>query len=386
MAKRIAILGSTGSIGQQTLAVIASLGPAYQVVALTAGQNAALLADQVRRFQPQLAVLSDQQAAAALAQELRGFPCRVESGAEGQVLAATWPEADLIVAALVGFSGFEPVLAALTAGKRVALANKESLVVGGELLAAKGLLKQELIIPVDSEHAAIRQCLGSAPPDQVFQIWLTASGGPFRGWTREQLKAVTPEQALAHPNWRMGAKITVDSATLMNKGFEVLEARWLFGLHLDQIRVVIHPQSIVHSAVEFIDGSIIAQLSKPDMRLPIQNALTFPERQESSLERLNLFGCELSFSEPDTASFPCLDLAYKAGAAGGTFPACLNAANEMAVAHFLQGELAFNDIPAVVDAVLQKHDPVYRPGIEQIKAADRWARREARHLIAKMSK
>lgn len=277
MVKRIAILGSTGSIGRQTLAVIESLGPAYQVVALTAGQNAALLAAQVRRFQPQLAVLSNSDAAAALAQDLQGFPCRVESGAEGQVLAATWPEADLIVAALVGFSGFEPVLAALTAGKRVALANKESLVVGGELLAAKGLLKEEQIIPVDSEHAAIRQCLGETPRRQVSQIWLTASGGPFRGWSREQLKAVTPEQALAHPNWRMGPKITVDSATLMNKGFEVLEARWLFGLRQDQIRVVIHPQSIVHSAVEFIDGSIVAQLSNPDMRLPIQYALTFPK-------------------------------------------------------------------------------------------------------------
>ncbi|MEW5783861.1 MAG: 1-deoxy-D-xylulose-5-phosphate reductoisomerase [Bacillota bacterium] len=377
MSKRIAILGSTGSIGRQTLAVIEALGPAYRVTALTAGRNAALLAEQARRFKPELVVLSDAGAAAELARELRGEACRVEPGPQGQILAATWPSVDLVVAALVGFSGFEPVLAALQAGKIVALANKESLVVGGELLQHKGLLRGDRIIPMDSEHSAIRQCLSSTSLDRVSRIWLTASGGPFRDWPRDRLESAKPDQALAHPNWRMGAKITVDSATLMNKGFELLEAYWLFGLRLDQIEVVIHPQSVVHSAVEFIDGSVIAQLGLPDMRLPIQYALTYPERQESTLPRLNLFGQNWSFTEPDTERFPCLELAFRAGAAGGTLPACLNAANEVAVEYFLKGELSFGGIPALINAVLQKHAPVREPDFKQILAADQWARQEA---------
>lgn len=381
MPKRIAILGSTGSIGRQTLDVVDALGPQYRVVVLTAGRNHSLLAEQVRRYKPELAVLSDLDAAAELAALVDRSKCRVEAGAQGQLLAACWPEVDLVVAALVGFSGFEPVVAALEAGRTVALANKESLVVGGELLQRKGLLQRDQLLPVDSEHSAVWQCLGDSPLKEVRQIWLTASGGPFRDWTRERLNGVTPEQALAHPNWSMGPKITIDSATLMNKGFEVLEAKWLFGLELEQVRVVIHPQSIVHSAVEYIDGSVIAQLGLPDMRLPIQYALTYPERQKSILPRLNFFEQNWSFHQPDKERFPCLELAYRSGRSGGTVPACLNAANEIAVEYFLSGRLKFTGIPAVIERVLQKHRPVNAPELDEIISADSWARQLARTLI-----
>lgn len=381
MSKRIAILGSTGSIGRQTLEVVEALGPEYRVAVLTASRNRSLLAEQVRRYKPELAVLSDLDAAAALAREVDGSECRVEAGPQGQILAACWPGVDLVVVALVGFSGFEPLVAALEAGRTVALANKESLVVGGELLQRKGLLRRDKLLPVDSEHSAVWQCLGDSSQSQVSQIWLTASGGPFRDWTQERLKRATPEQALAHPNWSMGPKITIDSATLMNKGFEVLEAKWLFGLELEQLQVVIHPQSIVHSAVEYIDGSVIAQLGLPDMRMPIQYALTYPERQNSALPRLNLFGQEWSFHQPDGERFPCLELAYRAGRIGGTVPACLNAANEVAVEHFLSGRLSFPAIPVVIETVLQNHRPAGSPELAEIISADRWARKLARNLI-----
>jgi 1-deoxy-D-xylulose-5-phosphate reductoisomerase len=379
--KKIAILGSTGSIGRQTLQVIDNLGAGYRVVALTAGGNAGLLADQVRRYAPELAVLSDLTAADALARSLQGVACRVEAGLPGQVSAACHPAVDIVVAALVGFSGFIPVLKALQCGKTVALANKEALVVGGELLQRQGLLDRERIYPVDSEHSAIWQCIGAAPVSQVRRIWLTASGGPFRDWEAAKLPGVTPEQALAHPNWRMGAKITVDSATMMNKGFEALEARWLFGLNLDQIRVVVHPQSAVHSMVEFIDGAMIAQISPPDMRLPIQYALTYPERRESVLPGFDLYGQCWSFGEPDRERFPCLDYAYQAGEIGGTMPACLNAANEVAVEQFLKGNLSFTGIPRVVGAVMAEHKAVNQPELADILEADRWARAKAFCLI-----
>lgn len=381
MEKKIAILGSTGSVGRQTLQVIDNLGSGYRVVALTAGSNAALLAGQVRRYKPELAVLSDLTAAAALAHSLHGVACRVEAGPLGQIAAASHPGVDLVVAALVGFSGFIPVLEALRSGKTVALANKEALVVGGELLSREGLLDRERIYPVDSEHSAIWQCIGEAPVRQVRRIWLTASGGPFRDWEASKLSGVTPEQALAHPNWQMGAKISVDSATLMNKGFEVLEALWLFGLKLDQIRVVVHPQSAVHSVVEFIDGSMIAQVGPPDMRLPIQYALTYPERRESGIPGLDLFGQCWSFSEPDRNRFPCLDYAYRAGEVGGTMPACLSAANEVAVDQFLKGKLSFSGISRVVGAVMAEHAPADRPDLEDILEADRWSREKAFCLI-----
>lgn len=381
----ISILGSTGSIGCQTLEVIESLGSGYRVVALTARRNSALLAEQVLKFEPRLAVLSDETAAADLAARLRGVRCRVEAGPAGQLTAARWPDADLVVSALVGFSGFEPTLAALEAGKVVALANKESLVAGGELFAARGLLRRGLIRPVDSEHSALWQCLGETPPERVSRILLTASGGPFREWEEGKLAEATPAEALAHPNWRMGAKISVDSATLMNKGFEVLEASWLFGVDLDRIEVVIHPQSIIHSMVEFIDGSIIAQLGPPDMRLPIRYALTYPERRASAWPRLGLYGQTWDFREPDRARFPCLGLAYRAGRIGGTAPACLNAANEVAVERFLQGRLPFTGIPRLIAKVLAAQKVVDKPGLEEIRDADRWAREKAEIVAGELA-
>ncbi len=385
MAKNIALLGSTGSIGRQTLEVIENLGVSYRIVALAAGSNVELLEQQVRRFRPEMAVLNDPAAAARLERSLKGLHCRVEAGPGGVVKAARWPSADLVVSALVGFSGFIPTLEALQAGKRVALANKEALVVGGELLARRGLLNPDQILPIDSEHSAIRQSLGGASISQVQRIWLTASGGPFRGWTEDQLLRVTPAEALAHPNWRMGPKITVDSATLMNKGFEVIEACWLFGLPLDQIKVVIHPQSIVHSAVEFVDGSVIAQMGPPDMRLPIQYALCYPERVDNPWPRLNLFDLNLSFEEPDRARFPSLELAFRAKKAGGTMAACLNAANEVAVEHFLKGLLSFTDIPRLIENVMNAHTVMEKPEVEDLEKADLWARRSAVEQIARLT-
>ncbi|MGB3915528.1 MAG: 1-deoxy-D-xylulose-5-phosphate reductoisomerase [Dethiobacteria bacterium] len=385
MLKKIALLGSTGSIGRQTLEVVENLGEGYAIVALTAGSNRELLEHQVRRFKPELAVLSERDAAAALECNLHDLHCRVEAGPEGQLLAARWPAADLVVVALVGFSGFLPTLAALEEGKTVALANKEALVVGGELLARRGLLDPEQILPLDSEHSAIRQSLGGSPLSQVHRIWLTASGGPFRDWEPEQLARATPAEALAHPNWRMGPKITVDSATLMNKGFEIIEAHWLFGVPLDRIEVVIHPQSIVHSAVEFVDGTVMAQLGPPDMRLPIQYALSYPERKKNPWPRFKFFGQELTFTAPDRDKFPCLDLAGRALQAGGTMPACLNAANEVAVERFLAGALAFTDIPRLIAQVMDGHEVVYRPGPSELQEADKWARLRAGELLDQLT-
>lgn len=381
MIKKIALLGSTGSIGRQTLEVVENLGRDYRIVALTAGSNDALLEQQVRRFEPELAVLGDRGAAASLERRLGDAGPRVEAGPEGLLTAARWPSADLVVVALVGFSGFFPTLAALEGGKSVALANKEALVVGGEVLARRGLLEGERIIPLDSEHSAIRQSLGGAPCSTIRRIWLTASGGPFRGWGPERLARATPAEALAHPNWRMGPKITVDSATLMNKGFEVIEAHWLFGVPLERIEVVIHPQSALHSAVEFDDGSVIGQLGPPDMRLPIQYALTCPERKTHPWPRFDLLGQTLTFSAPDRESFPCLELAFRAQRVGGTMPACLNAANEVAVEHFLKGALAFTAIPRLIARVMDEHEPRPRPEPRELERADGWARRRAGELL-----
>ncbi len=382
--KRIALLGSTGSIGRQTLEVVENLGGGCRVVALAAGSNYRLLEQQVRRFKPELAVLGDPGKAALLKSALRDLDCRVEAGPEGLVAAARWPSADLVVNALVGFAGFIPTLEALEAGKTVALANKESLVVGGELLARKGLLQPERILPLDSEHSAIRQALGGSPLSQVRRIWLTASGGPFRDWEEERLARATPAEALAHPNWKMGPKITIDSATLMNKGLEVMEAHWLFGVAPERIEVVIHPQSIVHSAVEFIDGSVIAQLGPADMRLPIQYALSYPERQPNPWPRLDLRGKELTFMEPDVKRFPCLELAYRALQAGGTMPTCLNAANEVAVEYFLKGALKFIHIPRLIEEVMSAHQVISKPERDTLEEADRWARRCALALLRKI--
>ncbi len=384
MAKKIAVLGSTGSIGTQTLEVVRELGPGYEVVALAAGKNDHLLREQVEEFKPALAVLDDRGAAERLTKSLRSTGCRVESGRDGQLEAATWPSADLVVMAQVGFSGFEPVVAALEKNKLVALANKESLVVGGEILKRLGLLDRGKLLPVDSEHSAIWQCLGGTPPEQVSRVYLTASGGPFFGREFEELEKVKPEEALKHPNWEMGGKITIDSATMMNKGLEVIEAMWLFGLSLEQIEVVIHRQSIVHSMVEYIDGSILAQLGKPDMRLPIQFALTYPERENNRFERYSPFEKRLDFESPDWDNFPCLGLAYRAVQNGGTMPAVLNSANEIAVKHFIDGRLRFTGIPEVIEKTMGDHQTVKSPETIDILEADRWSRHKAEAVVGEL--
>ena len=381
MEKKIALLGSTGSIGKQTLEVIEALGHDYRVVALTAGSSDRLLAEQVKRFNPELAVLTDHEATERLRKKIGENGSVVESGDQGQIMAATWPTADLVVMAQVGFSGFRPLVAALKDGKMIALANKESLVIGGSILKRMGLLDREKILPVDSEHSAIWQCLEGSDPKTVARIYLTASGGPFYGRKREDLNLVTPDQALQHPNWQMGKKITIDSATMMNKGLEVIEAKWLFDLSLDQIEVIIHRQSIVHSMVEYIDGSILAQMGVADMRLPIQHALTYPDRKISRVENFNPFGKKLDFFPPDRDNFPCLDLAYRAAYLGGTMPAVLNGANEVAVAAFIENRIKFTAIPQVIEEVMDGHLNIDSPGLEDVVSADQWSRHKAAGVI-----
>jgi 1-deoxy-D-xylulose-5-phosphate reductoisomerase len=383
--KRIALLGSTGSIGRQTLEVIRSLGSDYRVFALAAGKNDRLMAEQVREFQPELAVMADVDSAFKLAAAVKDLDVRVESGEHWQERVAAWPNADLVVLAQSGFSGFKPLLSALQAGKTVALANKESLVVGGDLLTRLGLLENARIFPVDSEHSAIWQCLGTAATKEISRIYLTASGGPFYGSSWETLQGVTAEQALKHPNWQMGPKITIDSATMMNKGLEVIEARWLFGVKLEQIKVLVHRQSIVHSMVEYIDGTILAQLGSPDMRGPIQHALTFPERKEGLAKKYNPLERSLTFEAPDRVNFPCLELAYRSALTGGTMPAVLNGANEKAVENFLAGNIRFTDIPAIISKVMNDHSPVMEYTLEEAVAADFWARTTSEEIIGRLT-
>jgi 1-deoxy-D-xylulose-5-phosphate reductoisomerase len=379
--KRLAILGSTGSIGRQTIEIISHYPDRFQVLALTAGRNVHRLAEQARQLKPELVVVEN----ADSAKELRGMisnSIEVMVGDEGLIAAATHPQAELVVVAVVGARGILPTLAAIDADKDIGLANKESLVAAGELVMAKAKERQVRILPIDSEHSAVFQCLQGQDPDHLAKIILTASGGPFRTYTNEQLEVVTPKEALRHPNWDMGAKITIDSATLMNKGLEVIEAHWLFGLPYEQIQVLVHPQSIVHSLVELVDGSVLAQLGPPDMRLPIQFALTFPERWPAPWPRLSLADVgSLTFAEPNKELFPCLSLAYAAGKEGGTMPAVLNAANEEAVEAFLQERIAFLDIPRVIGEVLETHQNKGRPTIDDTLAADRWARRQAQHIM-----
>jgi len=364
------------------LEVIKELGDEYRVVALTAHTDHQFLAEQVHRFQPELAVLTETGAdTQSFKHEMSNLDVQVEQGEEGLLQAATWPTADIILIAVVGFSGFRPVLSALKAGKKVALANKESLVVGGELLAREYPAYQEQVIPVDSEHSAIFQCLQGENPESIRKVFLTASGGPFRGWKFHELHHVTREQALKHPNWQMGSKITIDSATLMNKGFEVLEAQWLFNVPLQKIGVLIHPQSLVHGMVEFTDGSVIAQVAPPDMRLPIQYALTFPRRRDSLIAPVNWNEQNLVFEPPDTETFPCLSYAYQAGEVGGSMPACMNAANEVAVELFLQGQIMFSAISELIRKVMARHELVKRPAEEDILAVDGWARDKTLELF-----
>jgi len=374
MMKSISILGSTGSIGRQSLDIIENLG--VSVAALTAGTNVARLAQQCRKFRPKLAVMATEEAAEALQRELVGLSIKVEWGEEGLIHAATLPGADCVITAVVGIVGLKPTLSAIRAGKRIGLANKETLVCAGELVMKEAEKYGAEIIPVDSEHSAIFQCLmGNHSHEQIKRVILTCSGGPFFGKTREELSAVTQADALKHPNWKMGNKITIDCATLMNKGLEVIEAMRLYRLPLEQVDVVIHRQSIVHSMVEFTDGAVMAQLGTPDMRLPIQLAMTYPERKESPAEPLDLINCgPLSFLQPDMEAFPCLALARSCAQKGGTACAVMNGANEAAVALFLQEKIGFYDIYRLVAGAVAAVPFVEEPTLEQIFEADRLAR------------
>ncbi len=381
--KRLAILGSTGSIGQNALAVVAEHPQEFQVVGLAAGKNVAVLAEQVRAVRPRLVSVQDAAAARELKNILAGHsPVEILAGPEGAVAVAAAADADLVVSAMVGAVGLEPTLAAVEAGKTVALANKETLVAAGSLVMAAVAANGAALIPVDSEHSAIFQALEGQRREAVRRLWLTASGGPFRTWPREKLAAATPSQALKHPNWSMGAKITIDSATMMNKALEVIEASVLFGLPVSQVEVFIHPQSIIHSLVEFVDGSVLAQLGWPDMRLPIAYALTYPRRLPLNSEPLDLGKvAQLTFERPDFTRFPSLRLGYEAAGVGGTMPAVLNAANEVAVAAFLDGRLPFMGIPRVVEETMAAHQAAPLESLAQVLAVNSWAREHAQALV-----
>ena len=374
--KTISILGSTGSIGRQSLEVIAALG--LSVGALTAHSSVDLMEQQARQFKPHLVAMTDPAAAAELKLRLADTDIRVLSGQEGVIEAAALPEADTVVTAVVGVAGLVPTLAAIDAGKRIALANKETLVCAGELVMQRAKEKGAEIIPVDSEHSALFQSLEGNDRREVKRLILTASGGPFFGKTRAELETVTRAQALKHPNWAMGAKITIDSATLMNKGLEFIEAMRLYDVPPEQISVVVHRESIIHSLVEYCDGSVLAQLGMPDMRLPIQYALTWPERVPGPAHTLDLLTCgPLHFAPPDLETFPCLALAIQAARTGGTAPAVMNGANEVAVARFLKDEIGFYDIPRLVETALAGVDVVSAPSLDDILAADAAGRRIA---------
>jgi 1-deoxy-D-xylulose-5-phosphate reductoisomerase len=379
----VTVLGSTGVIGTLTLEVLSEVEPQYQVRALAAGHNVARLAEQIKRWRPEFVSVADEQARQELLELLVDMPQRPEVGV-GDVGLKTAAEvgSQLVVSAIVGAKGLLPTWTALTRGATVALANKETLVAAGDLVIPHAARHGAQILPVDSEHAAIHQCLRSGRSDELERIWLTASGGPFRTWSQEQLRSASVDQALSHPNWSMGQKITVDSATLMNKGLEVIEAHHLFSVSYDKIKVVVHPQSVVHSLVEFRDGSMVAQLGPPDMRLPIQYALTYPQRLASPWPRLNLFECgALSFEPPDLVRFPSLRLAYEAGRAGGLAPCVLNAANEVAVASFLAGRIPFTAIAELVERVLELECPGKAHSLAEVLEADRQARARATALV-----
>jgi 1-deoxy-D-xylulose-5-phosphate reductoisomerase len=380
--KKVAIAGSTGSIGVSALEVIASHPERLSPVALAAGRNMRLLAEQVRRFRPRLVSVGGEKARQELRELLGGEGPDVMTGVEGAEAVATYPDAEIFLSAIVGAAGVRPTYSAVAAGKQVALANKESLVVAGEPIMAEAARCQVEILPVDSEHNALHQCLRGGKRSEVRRLILTASGGPFRETPAEEMTRLTPEQALKHPTWEMGRKITIDSATLMNKGLEVIEARWLFGLAGDRISVVIHPQSTVHSLVEFTDGSVLAQLGVTDMRLPIRYALSYPERWEGPEPALDLARAgRLDFEEVDRNRFPCLDLGYRALREGGTAPAVLNAANEVAVESFLEGKIRFTSVPELIERTLDRSDSSPGGSLEEFLEADRWARSAAMELV-----
>jgi 1-deoxy-D-xylulose-5-phosphate reductoisomerase len=384
--RKLAVLGSTGSIGVTTLSIVERFPEQFQVVALAAGRNVAKLAEQVRRFQPDLVSLATEDDARALKDQVPHFGGTILCGSEGLLATATHPEADMLMAALVGAVGLPPTLAGVRAGKSIALANKEALVIAGELMTREAKQYGVSLLPVDSEHNAIFQALHGHPRERVKRILLTASGGPFRQRPTAELAGVSVEEALQHPTWKMGNKITIDSATLMNKGLEVIEARWLFDLPPEQVSVIVHPQSIVHSMVEYVDGSVLAQLGIPDMAVPISYILAYPDRLPlEHLPDLDLTAvAQLEFFAPDFDKFPCLGLAYTALRQGGTCPAVLNAANEVTVEHFLNGQLRFPDIAALNERVLDAHEPYPVTDLDSLLEADSWARAQARQLIARL--
>ena len=377
--KRIAILGSTGSIGTQTLDVVREHADEYEAYALTAGHNAELLIAQAREFHPEVVVIADESRYETVREALADLPIKVWAGAEAIGDAASLPDVDVVVTAMVGFAGLRPTVAAIEAGKTIALANKETLVVAGELITELAVKHRPPILPVDSEHSAIFQSLVGEDGNAIDKILLTASGGPFRTTPIEELAGVTAARALKHPNWEMGAKITIDSATMMNKGFEMIEAKWLFGVEPERIEVLVHPESIVHSAVQLADGGVKAQLGVPDMRLPIQYALSYPRRLSLSGERLDLAALgRLTFERPDFDKFDCLRIAYEAIAAGGNLPCVVNAANEVANAAFRRGAVGFLDIPRLVRRAMADATRCQRASLSDYLASDA----EVRRLVA----
>ncbi|MBI4226764.1 MAG: 1-deoxy-D-xylulose-5-phosphate reductoisomerase [Candidatus Omnitrophica bacterium] len=377
MTKRVVILGSTGSIGQNALRVVAEHPGAFEVVGLTAHASVEALARQALAVRPRRVAIGDAAQAGALAQRLAGSGIAVEAGPDG-VAAVAAMDADVVLVAITGAAALSPALAAIRRGRTIALANKETMVIAGRLMRAEAAQHQAALVPVDSEHCAIFQCLDGKPRRHVQRLMLTGSGGPLKDVPLERFDALSREEVLNHPRWRMGPKISVDSATMMNKGLEVIEARWLFDVPASQVEVLIHPEAVVHSMVEFIDGSVLAQLGVTDMRIPIQHALTYPDRLPTSLPALDLAAIgRLTFERPDRAKFPCLSFGYAAAEADGTAPAVLNAANEACVQAFLDGQIPLTTIPRTIEAVLAHHRVAPSPALDDVVAADRWARDEA---------
>lgn len=370
--KNIAILGSTGSIGTQTLDVVQN-NPELRVVALAAGNSVDKMEEQIRQFKPLIAGMWSEEVAADLRSRVADLPVKIVSGMDGLLEIAVMPQAEVLVTAIVGMIGIRPTIAAIEAGKDIALANKETLVTAGHIIMPLAKKHGVAILPVDSEHSAIFQSLNGEPADRISKILLTASGGPFRGKTRAELANMQVEDALKHPNWSMGRKITIDSSTLVNKGLEVIEAKWLFDVELDRIQVVVHPQSIIHSMVEYVDGAIIAQLGTPDMKLPIQYALFYPDRRPMGGKKLDFFELgQMTFEKPDTETFVGLKLAYQAAETGGSMPTVFNAANEKAVALFLERKIAYLQIPELIAQSMEQHRNIENPTVEEILQTENW--------------
>jgi 1-deoxy-D-xylulose-5-phosphate reductoisomerase len=384
--KKITILGSTGSIGCSALDVIGKNPERFQVVALTAGKNIALLKKQIKRFKPKVVAVSTKETALKLRYSLTNKDkVKIFYDKEGLKEIASFPSADVVISAISGSAGLIPTIAAIEAGKDIALANKETMVMAGEIVTGRAIKKRVKIIPVDSEHSAIFQCLEGQKSKNLRRIILTASGGPFLNFTGNELRKVSLSQTLRHPNWKMGKKVTIDSASMMNKGLEVIEAKWFFNVDFSHVDVLIHPQSIVHSMVEFVDGAFLAQMGIPDMKLPIAYALTYPERIINDLPSLNLVKTgNLEFRNPDIKKFPCLGLAYAAGICGGTAPVVLNAADEIAVAAFMEKKIRFIDLHKIIETVLDLHNSISTPSLEDILQADLWARRETSKIIERI--